>query len=126
MSTTSEGEIAASNELLSSEAWSQTPQLSVASAIRSVSPPSKPRSLGAFPSTRKFLDVNSATTADVEARKVEIGDHLQFFAEKLLKQTLAITFGECRLSHRAWLDLYDRNQLARGGIILSFTSMIIL
>ncbi|RVX68482.1 hypothetical protein B0A52_07905 [Exophiala mesophila] len=54
------------------------------------------------------------STAAVEAGQVSIDDHVTFFSTKLSAARLPNVINQPRISHQAWLDLYQRNLTDRG------------
>lgn len=91
------------------QSWEVTPPVSL---HRTVSPPlTNPRRRSR--SAIKSIPTKSDTAA-VEAGEIEIDDHVSFFSSKLLAATRPPIQGQPRLSHDAWLDLYQRNLHDRG------------
>lgn len=56
----------------------------------------------------------SVTTAAVEAGKVEVEDHVAFFAEKLLAARQPPVLGRPQIDHAEWLNLYTRSANDQG------------
>src|SRR4051812_31552150 len=85
---------------------------------RSVSPPSRIRVKQEADVTKattpKSLAPSKSETAAVEAGEIEIDDHVSFFSTKLLAARLPVLSNQPRLTHQAWLDLYQRNLNDRG------------
>ena len=64
--------------------------------------------------TEEIARDTSLTTAAVESGNVDLEDPVSFFSAKLLEAAHSEVPGVTRLSHRAWLDTYHRNQHAYG------------
>jgi len=88
-----------------------------ASLNRSVTPPPLARPKGhiatAASSIKKSVRTKSAAAA-VEASEIDVEDHVAFFSTKLLNVRLPKSLDRPRLTHEAWLDLYQRNLHDQG------------
>lgn len=88
---------------------------------RSVSPPRNPRRRSNHAATtttsttpRSDHPSTETSTAAVEAGQVSIDDHVTFFSTKLLAARLPDLINQPNISHREWLDLYQRSLTDRG------------